>query len=367
MSDVHRRSTRELLWLGPVGLSCLLLPIAWGVQPPGVAGRWLLAAGALWLLVWWLAWQRRTLNREHAAAAPFPDLGWGTRLTLLRGLLMAALGGFVLLPVSDSWLPALCYGAAALLDRLDGEVARRTRRCSELGAALDTLFDALGLVVAPLVALLLGKLHVSYLLTSAAYYLFVAASRWRLRRGLPLQALAPSALRRTLAGCQMGFVAFALWPPLAAELTRWIGLFFMLPLLGGFLIDWFQVSGRIDLLQPSTARRLTDLHAALEKWALPALRLLLAGTLMVLPDGTAPAALLLVLALAFCLGLLVRTAGIALLVLLAWYFPGGEVAMPVLWSCAGAVALLLLGGGRWCVWRGDDAWLRRTDTGTSPS
>ncbi|HWK54251.1 MAG TPA: CDP-alcohol phosphatidyltransferase family protein, partial [Hyphomicrobiales bacterium] len=194
----HRRSIHELLWLGPIGLVCLLLPatLLWQRQPgAAVPLRWLLAAGALWLLIWWLAWQRRALNREHALAAPFPDLGWGTRLTLLRGLLMAALGGFLLLPASNSWLPALCYGAAALLDRMDGEVARRTHRCSELGAALDTLFDALGLVVAPLVALLLGKLHPSYLLTSAAYYLFIAASRSRLRRGLPLQPLAPSALR----------------------------------------------------------------------------------------------------------------------------------------------------------------------------
>jgi CDP-diacylglycerol--glycerol-3-phosphate 3-phosphatidyltransferase len=359
------RSTRELRWLAPAGLLCLLLPAMLPApeQPSAFSAlRWALGAWLFWLPIWFLAWQRRELNREDDAAAPFPDLGWGNRLTLLRGLLLAALGGFVLQPVTNSWLPALCYGSAALLDRVDGEVARRTRRCSELGTALDTLYDALGLVVAPLVALQLGKLHESYLFTSVAYYWFMAGVYWRRFHDLPLYPLAPSALRRTLAGCQMGFVALALWPTLAAPLTRWLGLFFMLPLLIGFVLDWWQVSGRYDPLSPANAARRLKFLSVLEFPVLPGLRLALAAALVLLPllDGV-PRLAVLALALALGAGFLTRLGSIVLLMLLAWNFAGNSVDALTLFCSAAAVTLLLFGGGRFSVWGADDALLRRVN------
>jgi CDP-diacylglycerol--glycerol-3-phosphate 3-phosphatidyltransferase len=358
-------STRELRWLAPAGLLCLLLPAMLPEsQPPSAFNtlRWALAAWGFWLPIWFLAWQRRELNRLNGTAAPFPSLGWGNRLTLLRGLLLAALGGFVLQPAAASWLPALFYGSAALLDRLDGEVARRTRHCSELGTALDTLYDALGLVVAPLVALQLGKLHESYLLTSVAYYWFVAGIYWRRFHDLPLYPLAPSALRRTLAGCQMGFVALALWPSLAAALTRWLGLFFMLPLLIGFMVDWWQVSGRYDPQSPASTARRQRLLDVLEFPVLPGLRLVLAAALLSLPTAAAlPWLAVMALALAFGAGCLTRLCSILLLVLLAWHFAGDHVDAPTLFCCAAAVTLLLFGGGRFSLWSADDALLRRAN------
>jgi CDP-diacylglycerol--glycerol-3-phosphate 3-phosphatidyltransferase len=323
--------------------------------------HWALAAWGFWLPIWFLAWQRRALNRIDDAADPFPNLGWGNRLTLLRGLLLAALGGFVLQPVAASWLPALFYGSAALLDRIDGEVARRTRHCSELGTALDTLYDALGLVVAPLVALRLGKLDESYMLTSVAYYWFVGGTYWRRFHDLPLYPLAPSTLRRTLAGSQMGFVALALWPTLAAPLTRWLGLFFMLPLLIGFMVDWWQVSGRYDPRSAASVARRQRLLEVLEFPVLPGLRVLLPMLLLALPTTTLPWPVAVTLAAALIAGCLTRLCSILLLVLLAWSFGGNSVDTLTLLCSAAAVTLLLFGGGRFSVWSADDALLRRTD------
>ncbi|MDR0781279.1 MAG: CDP-alcohol phosphatidyltransferase family protein [Pseudomonadales bacterium] len=353
-------STRELRWLAPIGLVCLVLPALLPAhEAPGAfnALHWALAAWGFWLPIWFLAWQRRAHNRSDEKAAPFRDLGWGNRLTLLRGLLLAALGGFALQPAGTPWLPAACYGSAALLDRLDGEVARRTRHCSELGAALDTLYDALGLVLAPLVALRLGKLHESYLLTSVAYYWFVAGLYWRRWHEQPVHPLLPSALRRTLAGCQMGFVALVLWPTLAAPLTRWLGLCFMLPLLLGFMRDWWQVSGRYDPQSPANTARRQRCSAILEFSVLPGLRAVLMVALLLSPTLSWPVA---VLAVALGAGWLTRLASILLLVLLAWDFQGSSVAALTLLQSASAVALLLLGGGRFSLWRADDTLLRRT-------
>lgn len=357
-------STRELRWFAPVGFILLLLPAVFSEVPPGTLFnplQWAFAAWCMWLIFWFLAWQRRALNRVDASTAPFPDLGWGNRLTLLRGLFLAALGGFALQPVSDdSWLPALCYGAAALLDRFDGEVARRTRRCTELGAALDTLYDALGLVVAPVVALLLGKLHVGYLLTSVAYYWFIAGLYWRSLRGLPVHPLAPSALRRTLAGCQMGFVAFALWPPFSGLITQWLGLCFMVPLLLGFLVDWMQVSGRYDPYATRNVARRETMVALSENWLLPALRVATAVALLGLPAfANLPWLATASLACAILTGCLVRVAGIAVMLLLAWQFEAPAMDPHTLFCCAASVALLIFGGGRFSLWRADDPFLYR--------
>ena len=112
---------------------------------------------ALWTLCWQQVWQRRTLNRAAPEAALYPALGLANQLTILRGLLIAATGG-LLLQLPDNalliWAAALLYSIAAILDRVDGFVARRTRQTSLLGSELDTVFDALGLVVAPLLAVL---------------------------------------------------------------------------------------------------------------------------------------------------------------------------------------------------------------------
>jgi len=350
--------------LGALALLCAAAPVALQQNLP-YAGLWLLQSLALWALCWQQAWQRRTLNRAAPDAPLHASLGLANQLSLLRGLLIAATGGFVLqLPdvALLIWVAAACYSVAAILDRVDGFVARRTQQTSLLGAELDTVYDALGLVIAPVLAVLLGKVHASYLLVSVAYYLFVLARSRRERLGLPVYPLLPSTLRRTLAGFQMGYVAVVLWPPFAAELTRLAGFAFMLPLLVGFVVDWLVVSGRIGAARASA---FDALAAFSERWLQPLLRvllvLLLAQSVAVdapgLPVliGSALAALLILSGIGARLG--------ALLLLVLWaLWPPLALTSPLFLSLlACTVGVLLLGSGRFSLWQGDDDWVRRHD------
>jgi len=363
-------SVAALLWAVGVGTGF--------VQGWHPAGWFLLQASLLWAWAWQQAWRRRNLNYSDDPASPFPALGWANRLTLLRGALIAATGGFLFQPAAAgwlAWLPALFYGLAAVLDRLDGYVARRTGQTSQLGSELDTVYDALGLVVAPLLAVAYGKVHWSYLLVSGAYYLFQAGLFWRHRQVLPVAPLVPNLLRRTLAGCQMGFVALALWPPLQAELTRVAGFAFMLPLLAGFLFDWLSVSGRIKPEGPPLAVVLQGLATFSANLLQPLVRLVLAALLILIADtagavfsasGPAQSTPLFRIGLQACAlllaaGVAARIVAAGALLLLAGLLPAASADGVVDSALCCAVFVVLFGSGRFSLWQRDDDWISRHD------
>ena len=211
--------------------------------------RWLPVALVCWAIVVWQCARRLDRNCSADGEVRYATFGLGTQVTLLRGLCIAATAGFlptVRITVTPLlyYVPAALYTVAAFGDALDGYLARRQQHTTLLGQEMDTALDALGLVVAPLLAVLYGKLYTSYLLVSVAYYIFMGGLHWRRRHGLPVYPLPPSRTRRLLAGFQMGLVATVLWPPLIAEVTRVVGFLYMLPLLTGFVRDWLYVSGR---------------------------------------------------------------------------------------------------------------------------
>ena len=329
-------------------------------------GQWLLPALAFWGLVWWQAWQRRDLNRLAEDSTPYPDLGMANHLTLLRGLLIAATGGFLALPGLEgviAWVPAALYSTAAILDRIDGYLARTSARVSLLGSQLDTVFDALGLLVAPILAVMMGKVHWSYLLVSAAYYFFVAGTAWRQRRRLPVQPLYPSPLRRALAGFQMGYVAVVLWPPFGAPVTVPAGFGFMVPVLAGFALDWLVVSGRLDPGSPSVAAIFSRLRSFSAGLLLPAMRLTAAMAVFILapvPDSLLADGLWLG-AILLLLGIGGRIAALGILMLLAWQFPGQELSPTGMLAVYATIGILLLGCGRYSLWQQDDHWVHRQD------
>lgn len=234
------------------GVVLLLVAEAGFVISAGVGPglRWLFTSLGCWGFVLWQCQIRLSRNRSAEDAPRLTTLGTATRVTLLRGLLIAATAGFLTMPAGSAspqllFVPAGLYSLAALGDALDGYLARRLRQTTLLGAELDTVLDALGLLIAPLLAILTGKLHVSYLLVSLAYYVFQWGIHWRRQHDRPVYPLPPSRLRRQLAGWQMVVVAAALWPPLPAALTQPLGVLFMTPLLIGFCRDWLAVSGRL--------------------------------------------------------------------------------------------------------------------------
>ncbi|MGM0631762.1 MAG: CDP-alcohol phosphatidyltransferase family protein [Pseudomonadota bacterium] len=242
---------RELRWIAIFGglLLLIMAAILASTASPPVALRWFPAGLVCWGVVIWQCHRRLHRNHGMTGAQLYSGLGHGTRVTLLRGLLIAATAGFLAttgarVPDILLYAPAILYTAAALGDALDGYLARRQQHTTQLGAELDTTLDALGLLVAPLLAVLYGKLHASYLLVSIAYYLFQWGIHWRRQHEKPVLPLPPSRLRRHLAGLQMVVVAAALWPPLPETMTRILGAIFMLPVLIGFARDWLHVSGR---------------------------------------------------------------------------------------------------------------------------
>jgi CDP-diacylglycerol--glycerol-3-phosphate 3-phosphatidyltransferase len=191
-----------------------------------VAGMWALAAAlplgyALWLL-------RRSLAlngppsgslRADGGTRVYATLGLANGLTLTRGWLYAAVGGFLLVvpPVDSAW----------------------------------RAFDTMGFLVAPLVAVVWGQLPVWYLSLSAARYVYRAACWARRYRGLPVADLPESRVRRPLAGLQMAFIAAALAPATSPALVATIAPVPLVASLAVFCRDYLVVAGHLRRGQAS--------------------------------------------------------------------------------------------------------------------
>jgi CDP-diacylglycerol--glycerol-3-phosphate 3-phosphatidyltransferase len=193
------------------------------------------------------------LNYHPRKTIFYTDLGLATWLTIIRAMLVALLAGYLfqpwpqsrIFPGQPSWAPGIIYIAASILDYLDGLVARMGHHESRLGAYLDINIDALGLLVAPLLAVCYGQLPIAYLSVSASYYLFLIGIRLRKIYSKPVFELTPYPVARVIAGFQMGLVGTALLPVFSPQTTILAAYVFMIPLLMGFLRDWCFVCGYI--------------------------------------------------------------------------------------------------------------------------
>jgi CDP-diacylglycerol--glycerol-3-phosphate 3-phosphatidyltransferase len=185
------------------------------------------------------------LRREYARAErdPCAKLTGATWVTIGRGLLVSLVGGFTLVPCPASrvrWIPGTLYAIAALADRADGGLARRTKHVTALGARLDVATDVVGLLVAPIVGVRWGRLPPWYLALALAYPTFRLAIRLRRAAGLPvyLERLRLDPRARFFAGVQMTVVAAALLPLLPVRVTWVAASVAMLPTLALFVGEW---------------------------------------------------------------------------------------------------------------------------------
>ena len=247
-----------------------ILSLAWR---PDLALRWLVlpALGAAYLLR--LLWRNLLANHREGEEQLLPDLGWGNRLTLLRGLLVAGMLGFWVLPRPDSWLawiPGILYVIANASDFFDGYVARLTDHATRLGKLLDMGLDGLGVLAASVLVVLYGQAPVWYLLIGAARYLFLAGEWLRRRLGKPIYPMPPSLNRRVFAGLQMGFLAVALLPLIPPPGIQIAAALFGLPLLVGFGRDWLYVSGSLQSVPHHNA----GVRAWTSRWGPVGLRLI---------------------------------------------------------------------------------------------
>jgi len=335
------------------------------------AAQWLGQAGLLWMLVTYQARHSLPLNRKSPEAVLYPRLGLANRLTIVRGWLIACTGGFLFQHAPAGVLalmPAGFYGLAAIIDRIDGFAARKTGQVSQMGMELDTVFDALGLAIAPLLAVCYGKIHWSYLLVSCAYYLFRWGLSYRQNNALPLFPLQPKLSRRAIAGFQMGFIAVVLFPVFQPPATHIAGFAFMLPVLCGFLIDWLLVSGRISDESVITHEVLKRGEKRIYLFTQPTLRLLLAGLLLTglfrhssLSESPLILGAMLACGLLILLGIMGRAVALVLLLLL-----GAENSSQLVTLVDGLVLpitvwILVLGTGHFSWWRWDEDWVNRYD------
>lgn len=369
----------RLVWWGAGALvvGAGLLGLFW--QWPG-AGQWVLQGGLLWGFICYQTGRRLHLNRPEHAAPLYAELGWGNRFTILRSWLIAAVGGFLFQSWPEGpllvWLPGTLYFGAAVLDRIDGYVARRTRHSSLLGNELDMVSDALGLAVASLLAFGYGQVHFSYLLFGVAYYLFHGGLIWRKRQGLPVYPLPPALHRRAWAGFQMGFLAVVLWPLFSPPVTTVAGIAFMFPALFGFAIDWLIVSGRIDRQSEPVDRFFRRLTSISQSVLQPALRLgivVMLGAMLERSGWPTLSGLgsdwqnvfwsgvLLVAALFILLGIAGRVGCLLLIGLLGRHSIEHSLLSIDYALFSSVIWLMLLGTGRFSLWQEDDHWINRYD------
>jgi CDP-diacylglycerol---glycerol-3-phosphate 3-phosphatidyltransferase len=221
----------------------LILREWWGAVE---ATLWLGPSTVLMGFLLWTFWQGLAENHRQGETQLLPRLGYGTVLTILRGMLVALMAGFAFSPRPEGWLawmPGSLFSLAVLCDYLDGYLARRTNYATRLGEKLDMHLDGWGMLIASILAVRYGQVPLWYLSVGLARPLFIAGIRLRRKAGLPVHSLPEDISRRALAGVQMGFVAVILWPVFSPPGTHLAAALFALPFLIGFLKDWYSVCG----------------------------------------------------------------------------------------------------------------------------
>jgi len=130
--------------------------VFWFAWQPVLAARWAALSAIILAYQLIVLWRNLPANHRPGEEQLLPDLGWGNRLTLLRGIFVAAMLGFLFLPQPASWLawlPGILYILSDTADFFDGYVARVTQHATRLGEILDMSFDGLGVLAAVLLPL----------------------------------------------------------------------------------------------------------------------------------------------------------------------------------------------------------------------
>lgn len=378
--------TACLISLLVVGCGFSWLYIAWQL---GCALRWLLQAAVINAYVLWLLWKAVRKNYHPDKKILLPHLGYANWLTFFRGILISLLAGFLFQPwpysknPSDwiSWVPGGIYMLAVILDYADGYIARITRHETYLGEWLDPKLDALGLLIATVLAVGYNRLPIFYISVSVAYYLFQFGTWHRKRNNKQIAKLKPQPAERMIAGFQMGLVAIALFQVFSEPAMSIAAIIFMVPLLAGFLKDWLIVCGYVktDDFQRTPWDR--HINLLLTKLLPVFLRVIIIVAVIDFFDkamevsqasreiGTKslldnfmfhyPLEALIIAAagLMIALGIVGRIAALTISVILAGTLTGGGASFSLFLGYSCAVTLLLTGSGFLSIWHPEDKLL----------
>lgn len=348
-----------LAGLGALAAGAALLSKELGLGLAGWFGVNLLALGGVMGFVWSLLGRHRRTTDGPVLAV----LGPGNHLTILRGVLIAQLPGYLLFPWPGgwlAWLPALTYGTVQAADYLDGYLARRAHLTTPLGERLDIEFDGLGLMLATALAVHYGQLPAVYFFTvGIARYLFLAVGWWVQRTGRPTRPLPPSATRRGLAGVVMELGVAALWPIAPASMMTLAGVLVGVPVLVGFVRDTLVYVGALAPEAPRYRRLRDQAVRFASRIAPPFLRaalLLLLGPVLVARWAATDLRLIPLLLETLFLGMIVlglagRAGAAGMVVVFGLELAFGGVSPEGLAAWGLAVAIYLAGTGAGSLWQ----------------
>ena len=135
---------------------------------------------------------------------------------ITSGTLAAGFLALILAEQGDYAWAAGCVGVAAVLDSVDGLVARRTQTECELGSHLDTLADMVSFGVAPALIVYLSALHSLPVAGIGACLAFVLCGAWRLARFQTEEQSRRRFVGLAIPPAGVAAVAIAAWNPPAS-------------------------------------------------------------------------------------------------------------------------------------------------------
>lgn len=185
------------------------------------------------------------LRRHH----PFDRLGAANFITMMRGVLVLLLLGFIGMGAAPRLqIAALCVATtSAALDAVDGWAARRTQMSSAYGARFDMETDALLILALSVLAWQFDKAGVWILASGLMRYAFLAAGLllpW-LQRPLP-----PSRRRKVVAAVQAVSLVIAVAPFVARGISGPLCGVALAVLAWSFLVDIAWLSHKPSSLSP---------------------------------------------------------------------------------------------------------------------
>ncbi len=383
----------QTAWWTACYLSLLFIIAGFGwlyvVWQPLSAFQWMLQSAAINAFMLWLLWTGLGKNRSRQNAVLHHTLGIANWLTIGRGILIAGLGGFLFQPPPGStagpnwliWVPGALYITAALMDYLDGYLARATQSETQLGKWLDTQIDALGLLVAPILAIGHDRLPLYYISVGLAYYIFQFVLWHRKKKNLTIIDIKPHPAKRMIAGFQMGLAAVALLPIFPRPVMTVAATIFMIPLLAGFIRDALTIGSykKVNHLQQTRWDRYIDFAST--KLLPVFLRLIVSAAVIFLicdaavavaigkqsvvvaalnasmPLGIPALPILAATSLMMALGFMARSMSLLMAIMVsgtltAWDSPFG---LFVLLACA--LILMLTGSGMYSLWQPENKLL----------
>jgi phosphatidylglycerophosphate synthase len=162
--------------------------------------------------------------------------GPANQITLVRAVLVAGLAVHLLQPATPVAASRIVIIAivAALLDGLDGWVARRTRTVSAFGSRFDMETDAALILVLAILAWRYGKAGPWVLLSGLLRYIFVAAG-WR--RPWMQGPLAATLRGKIVCVVQIVALIVAMAPTIAPPASSLVAAVGLLALCYSFFVD----------------------------------------------------------------------------------------------------------------------------------